>query len=117
MWRLTHNQLPYTQNWNFGIQYALPAQTVLEINYVGNKGTRLAAARLRQPERSSGLDAVDLGDILPRPPWTAASDSGSRIRASPDERCRLCGRSRSSRASASRSRTSATRITTRCRRR
>ena len=26
------NQLPYVQNWNFGFQYQLPAQTVLEIN-------------------------------------------------------------------------------------
>ncbi len=35
------NRLPYTQNWNFTIQYQLPAQFVLETAYVGNKGTRL----------------------------------------------------------------------------
>lgn len=37
------NRLGYTQNWNFGFQYQLPAFTVLELNYVGNKGTRLEA--------------------------------------------------------------------------
>jgi hypothetical protein len=37
------NRLAYTQNWNFGFQYQLPASTVLEVNYVGNKGTRLEA--------------------------------------------------------------------------
>ena len=32
---------PYTQNWNFGFQYQLPADTLFEIDYVGAKGTRL----------------------------------------------------------------------------
>ena len=35
------NRLAYTQNWNFGIQYELPKFFVLEVNYVGSKGTRL----------------------------------------------------------------------------
>ncbi len=35
------NRLPYVQNWNFTIQRELPGQTVLEIAYIGNKGTRL----------------------------------------------------------------------------
>ncbi|MEZ5351830.1 MAG: carboxypeptidase regulatory-like domain-containing protein [Bryobacteraceae bacterium] len=37
------NRLGYTQNWNFGFQYQMPAASVLEINYIGNKGTRLEA--------------------------------------------------------------------------
>jgi hypothetical protein len=37
------NRLGYTQNWNFGFQYQLPGSTVLELNYIGNKGTRLEA--------------------------------------------------------------------------
>jgi hypothetical protein len=37
------SRMPYTQNWNFGFQYLLPASTVLEVNYIGNKGTRLLA--------------------------------------------------------------------------
>jgi hypothetical protein len=35
------SRLPYVQNWTLGFQYQLPAATVVEINYVGNKGTRL----------------------------------------------------------------------------
>jgi hypothetical protein len=35
------NRPGYTQNYNFTIQYQLPADTVLEVAYVGNKGTRL----------------------------------------------------------------------------
>jgi hypothetical protein len=34
-------KFPMTQNWNFGIQTELPWQTKLEVNYVGNKATRL----------------------------------------------------------------------------
>jgi hypothetical protein len=37
------NRLAYTQNWSLGFQYELPAATVFEINYIGNKGTRLEA--------------------------------------------------------------------------
>ncbi|MGA2607331.1 MAG: TonB-dependent receptor [Terriglobia bacterium] len=32
---------PYTQNWNFGFQYQLPAQVMIEADYVASKGTRL----------------------------------------------------------------------------
>jgi hypothetical protein len=32
---------PYVQNWNFGFQYQLPAEILLEADYVGGKGTRL----------------------------------------------------------------------------
>lgn len=35
------NRPAYTQNWNFTIQYQLPRSTVVEVAYVGNKGTRL----------------------------------------------------------------------------
>ncbi|MFN7994111.1 MAG: carboxypeptidase regulatory-like domain-containing protein [Bryobacteraceae bacterium] len=35
------NRPGYTQNWNFSIQYELPKQTLIEVAYVGNKGTRL----------------------------------------------------------------------------
>jgi len=37
------NRLPYVQNYNFGFQYQLPFSTVLEVTYIGNKGTRLRA--------------------------------------------------------------------------
>jgi hypothetical protein len=35
------NRPGYVQNYNFTIQYQLPGQTVLEVAYIGNKGTRL----------------------------------------------------------------------------
>jgi hypothetical protein len=35
------NRPGYVQNWNFTIQYQLPKDTVLELAYIGNKGTRL----------------------------------------------------------------------------
>ena len=34
-------KMPYSQNWNFGIQQELPGAVSLEVNYVGSKGTRL----------------------------------------------------------------------------
>ncbi len=35
------NRPGYVQNYNFTIQYQLPADTVLEVAYIGNKGTRM----------------------------------------------------------------------------
>jgi Carboxypeptidase regulatory-like domain len=60
------NRVGYTQNYNLGIQFQLPASTVLEVSYLGNKGTRL---------ESNGLDQLDqlpvsmlaLGDRLLEP--------------------------------------------------
>src|SRR5437867_9502344 len=45
---------PYVQNWNFGVQLAMPWDVRLELNYVGNKGTRLNEA-----EFLSRLNMVD----------------------------------------------------------
>lgn len=66
------NRLPYVQNWNFGFQYALPAQTVVEVNYVGNKGTRLISRGFSQPNNLPFSVTQQFGDILPRP-WNASS--------------------------------------------
>jgi hypothetical protein len=35
------NRPGYSQNYNFTIQYELPSQTVLEVAYIGSKGTRM----------------------------------------------------------------------------
>jgi hypothetical protein len=69
---LSGNRLPYVQNWNFGIQYQLPASTVLEVNYVGNKGTRLIAKGFSQPNNLPFSVVQQYGDLLPRP-WNAAT--------------------------------------------
>jgi len=34
-------RMPYSQSWNFGIQRELPGSVLMEVNYVGAKGTRL----------------------------------------------------------------------------
>ena len=39
------NRPGYTGNWNFTVQYELPKDSVLEVAYVGNKGTRLWGGR------------------------------------------------------------------------
>jgi hypothetical protein len=59
------NRPGYTQNWNFTIQYELPARTVLEVAYVGNKGTRLWGGEAQFGEMN-GLPAslLRLGDTL-----------------------------------------------------
>ena len=36
-----HLRMPYSQSWNFGVQRELPGRVVMEVNYVGSKGTRL----------------------------------------------------------------------------
>lgn len=39
----THNPTPYVQQWNAGVQYALPAQNVIEVTYAGNHGVKQPA--------------------------------------------------------------------------
>lgn len=68
----TSNHMPYVQNWNFGVQYQLPASSVLEINYVGNKGSRLIARGFSQPNALPYSIVQQYGDILTRP-WSASS--------------------------------------------
>jgi hypothetical protein len=36
-----HLRMPYSQGWNFGVQRQLPESVLLEVNYVGSRGTRL----------------------------------------------------------------------------
>ena len=72
------NRPGYVQNWNFTIQYQLPKDTVLEVAYVGNKGTRLWGGRnactlaFNCGNVFSELDALpskllSMGDILNAP--------------------------------------------------
>ena len=53
---------PYTQNWNFGFQLALPMKLALDTSYIGNKGTRL------------GWHGVDRYQQLPVPLWSQYGD-------------------------------------------
>ena len=36
-----NSKIPYEQSWSFGIQKELPSKTILDMNYVGKKGTHL----------------------------------------------------------------------------
>ncbi len=66
------SRLPYVQNWNFGFQFQLPASSVLEVNYIGNKGTRLIMKGFDNLNALPFTTVQQFGDLLPRP-WTAAS--------------------------------------------
>lgn len=67
-----YNKMPYVQNWNFGFQYQLPASTVVELNYIGNKGTRLMARGFSDPNALPFTITQQYGDLLPRT-WNASS--------------------------------------------
>ncbi|MGA2981379.1 MAG: TonB-dependent receptor [Terriglobales bacterium] len=64
-----HLVTPYTQQWHLGIEYQLPADTVLEVSYAGSRGLKLFAFY-------NGNQAVPvLGtDSLPTAPRRPASD-------------------------------------------
>jgi len=65
------SRLPYVQNWNFGFQYRMPGSSVLELNYVGNKGTRLLSYG-HDSLNQVPLSELRRGDQL-FDPWSAAS--------------------------------------------
>jgi len=56
--------LPYVQNWNFGFQYMLPAEILVEADYTGTKGSRLLMADSfrnganQPPDKYLGLNAL-----------------------------------------------------------
>jgi hypothetical protein len=57
------NVMPYVQQWNAGIQQQLAADLLLEVNYVGSKGSHLSSFL-------SGNDArPGPGDVQPRRPF------------------------------------------------
>ena len=68
---------PYVQNWNFGFQYMMPADILVEADYVGSKGTRLIAGGFRTasnfaPSKYMGIST--LGDYLTWPIGDALAD-------------------------------------------
>ncbi len=60
------NRPGYTQNWNFTVQYRLPAETVLEVAFIGNKGTRLFAGPFSQMN-GNPAGRLSMGDTLLEP--------------------------------------------------
>jgi hypothetical protein len=55
---------PQVQNWNFGVQYQLPFQTLLEVDYLGQKGTWLQSPGFGGLVQSGNPKYMGLGDIL-----------------------------------------------------
>ena len=53
-----HLRMPYSQSWNFGVQRDLPGSVLLEVNYVGSKGTRLLRLVGWQPSTASSCGPV-----------------------------------------------------------
>jgi len=50
-----HMPMGYDQHWSFGVQRQLPSNSVLEVNYVGNKGTNLYEANpINNPPAGAG---------------------------------------------------------------
>jgi hypothetical protein len=55
-----HLRMPYSQGWNFGVQRELAGRVLMEVNYVGSKGTRLLRlvdGNPPQPARVAQLEA------------------------------------------------------------
>ncbi|MBO0723125.1 MAG: TonB-dependent receptor, partial [Blastocatellia bacterium] len=57
------NRVAYVQNYNLGFQYLLPASLVLEVSYIGNKGTRLSSYGLDNLNQLP-VSALGYGDAL-----------------------------------------------------
>ena len=55
---------PYVQNWNAGFQYMLPKETLLEVDYVGSKGTRLLQSMFSNMFNQVPTRYMALGDML-----------------------------------------------------
>lgn len=53
---------PYMQRWSFGVQQQLPKQVLLEISYIGNRGTRLFANRQYDAIPNSSLSTTGVRD-------------------------------------------------------
>ncbi len=63
-----HLRMPYSQGWNFGVQRELPGRVLMEVNYVGSKGTRLlrlADGNPPQPALVAQLEAFCAGQPNP----------------------------------------------------
>jgi Carboxypeptidase regulatory-like domain/TonB dependent receptor len=58
-----HARTPYMQQWNLGLQQELPGKVLLEISYLGSKGTKLGRSRtFNTPQH------VETGENLPPRP-------------------------------------------------
>ena len=56
---------PYSQNWNFGVQHEVLRNLLVEVNYVGTKGTKLVRVVDGNPPQQNLIDALLAAGISP----------------------------------------------------
>ncbi len=61
-----HLRMPYSQSWNFGIQRDLPASMLLELNYVGSRGTRVLRVVDGNPPQPALVQQLLDGGVPPQ---------------------------------------------------
>jgi Carboxypeptidase regulatory-like domain/TonB dependent receptor/TonB-dependent Receptor Plug Domain len=52
---------PYYQRWSLGIQRELPGQTIVDVSYIGTKGTKLYVSEDRNPQVPANLRITPAG--------------------------------------------------------
>jgi Carboxypeptidase regulatory-like domain/TonB dependent receptor len=78
-----NQRTPYVQQYNLGIQYELLKDLVLDIAYVGNKGTKLNGFRnLNQREVIDNPDGSQSAGARPYPAWGDIQWMENRVSAS-----------------------------------
>ena len=58
---------PYMQQWNFNLQHELARNLLLDVGYVGNKGTRLRISQLKRVNQLHPSVLSQYGALLTRP--------------------------------------------------
>jgi hypothetical protein len=62
---------PYYQKWSFGIQRELPSNTILDVSYVGTKGTKLFMTEDLNPVVPAALQVLPSGFTLAQLPYNS----------------------------------------------
>ena len=84
-----HMPMGYDQHWSFGVQRELPFNSVLEVNYVGNRGVNLYEGNpINDPPAGAG--AIQAAVPIR---YSAASLTTARITPPSITRCRRSSRS------------------------
>lgn len=79
------NAMPYMQTWSLGIQRALPGKLVLDVNYVGTKGTHLYFAGVPYEhmgpwiEKASPEQIAAVNSYIPNPFYGIITDPTSAL--------------------------------------
>jgi hypothetical protein len=75
----TYGTAPYIQNWNFNVQREVIRNLVLEVGYIGNKGTRLVQNQLSRVNQLPTTVLSQYGTRLSNPVRSAADAAANGI--------------------------------------